>query len=77
MSTIIYSTYIRIFAITTFKFYISTLREESSQANVILLYKLLASILSAICSVIQQSLYVLHFYYTLYDEKLDCKITTH
>ncbi len=32
-----------------------TLREESSQANVILQYKLLASILSAMCSVIQQS----------------------
>ncbi len=32
-----------------------TLREESSQTNVILQYKLLASILSAICSVIQQS----------------------
>ncbi len=32
-----------------------TLREESSQTNVILLYKLLASILSAVCSVIQQS----------------------
>ncbi len=46
-----------------------TLREESSQNNVILQYKLLASILSAVCSVIQQSLYVLHFYYTLYDGK--------
>ncbi len=33
----------------------STLREESSQTNVILQYKLLASILSAVCSVIQQS----------------------
>ncbi len=32
-----------------------TLREESSQTNVILQYKLLASILSAVCSVIQQS----------------------
>ncbi len=32
-----------------------TLTEESSQANVILQYKLLASILSAMCSVIQQS----------------------
>ncbi len=31
------------------------LREESSQTNVILQYKLLASILSAVCSVIQQS----------------------
>ncbi len=29
-----------------------TLREESSQTNVILQYKLLASILSAVCSVI-------------------------
>ncbi len=34
--------------------YKSTLREESSQTNVILQYKLLASILSAVCSVIQQ-----------------------
>ncbi len=32
-----------------------TLREESSQTNVILQYKLLASILIAVCSVIQQS----------------------
>ncbi len=32
-----------------------TLREESSQTNVILQYKLLTSILSAVCSVIQQS----------------------
>ncbi len=31
-----------------------TLREESSQTNVILQYKLLASLLSAVCSVIQQ-----------------------
>ncbi len=29
-----------------------TLREESSQTNVILQYKLLAAILSAVCSVI-------------------------
>ncbi len=43
----------------------TTLREESSQATVILQYKLLAPILSAVCSVIQQSQYVLHFYYTL------------
>ncbi len=33
----------------------SALREESSLTNVILQYKLLASILSAVCSVIQQS----------------------
>ncbi len=33
----------------------ATLWEESSQNNVILQYKLLASILSAVCSVIQQS----------------------
>ncbi len=33
----------------------STLREESSQTNVILQYKLLAAILSSVCSVIQQS----------------------
>ncbi len=32
-----------------------TLREESSQTNFILQYKLLASILSAVCNVIQQS----------------------
>ncbi len=32
-----------------------TLREESSQTNFTLQYKLLASILSAVCSVIQQS----------------------
>ncbi len=32
-----------------------TLREESSQTYVILQYKLLAAILSAVCSVIQQS----------------------
>ncbi len=32
-----------------------TLREKSSQTNAILQYKLLASILSAVCSVIQQS----------------------
>ncbi len=55
----------------------STLREESSQTNVILQYKLLASILSAVCSVIQQSYYALRFYYTLYNGKYDCKITTH
>ncbi len=35
--------------------YSTTLREESSQTNVILQYKLLAAILSAVCSVIQQS----------------------
>ncbi len=34
---------------------IPTLREVSSQTNVILEYKLLASIVSAVCSVIQQS----------------------
>ncbi len=56
---------------------LSTLSEESSQTNVILQYKLPAAIWSAVCSVIQQSLYVLHIYYTLYDVKYDCKITTH
>ncbi len=35
--------------------YTTTLREGSSQTNVILQYKLLAAILSAVCSVIQQS----------------------
>ncbi len=34
---------------------LGTLREESSQTNVILQYLLLASIMSAVCSVIQQS----------------------
>ncbi len=51
------------------------LREESSQTNIILQYKLLASIMSAVYSVIQQAMYVLHFYYTLYDGKYDCKMT--
>ncbi len=37
----------------------TTFREESSQTNVILQYKLLAAILNAVCSVIQQSEYVL------------------
>ncbi len=60
-----------------YKLRANTLREESSQTNVILEYKLLASILRAVCSVIQQSWYVLHFYYTLYDGKYDCKITVH
>ncbi len=55
----------------------TTLREESSQTNVILQYKLLAATLSAVCSVIQQSWYVLHVNYTLYDGKYDCKINTH
>ncbi len=32
-----------------------TIREESSQTNVILQYKLLAAMFSAVCSVIQQS----------------------
>ncbi len=54
-----------------------TLREESSHTSVILQYKLLVSILSAVCSVIKQSYNVLHFYYTLYDGKYDCKITMH
>ncbi len=34
---------------------VTTLREKSSQTNVILQYKLLAPILSTVCSVIQQS----------------------
>ncbi len=55
----------------------STLREESRQTKVILRYKLLTAILSEVCSVIQQSYYVLHFYYTLYDGKYDCQITMH
>ncbi len=38
---------------------LTTLRETSSQTNVILQYKLLAAILSAVFSVIQQSYYVL------------------
>ncbi len=60
-----------------YKYMLHTLREESSHTNVILKYKLLAANLSAVCSVIQQSYYVLHFYYTLYDGKYDCKINTH
>ncbi len=55
----------------------SALREESSQTNVILQYKLLASIVRAVRSVNQQSKYVQHFCYTLYDGKYDCKITTY
>ncbi len=35
--------------------YMTTIREESSQTNVIIQYKLLASLMSAVCSVIQQS----------------------
>ncbi len=38
-----------------FLFVLSTLREESSQTNGILQYKLLAAIFSAVYSVIQQS----------------------
>ncbi len=34
---------------------VAALREESSQTNAILQYKLLAAIVSAVCSVIQQS----------------------
>ncbi len=34
---------------------VATLREESSQTNFILQYKLLAAISSAVCSVIQQT----------------------
>ncbi len=55
----------------------TTLREESSQTNVILECKLLALILSAVCSVIQQSQYVFHIYYTVYDVKYNCKIPMH
>ncbi len=45
--------------------------------NVILQYKLLAAILCAVCSIIQQSQYVFHVYYTLCDGKYDCKITSY
>ncbi len=41
--------------ICRYQYFLVALREESSQTNVILHYKLLASILSAVCSVIQQS----------------------
>ncbi len=58
-------------------YWFTTLRVESSQTNVILQYKLLASILGAVCSVIQQSQYIFHFHYTLYDGKYDCRITMH
>ncbi len=57
-----------LFSVNTFKIDVSTqithssdfvathtLREESSQTNVILQYTLLAAILSVVCSVIQQS----------------------
>ncbi len=40
-----------------------TVREESSQINVILQFKLLAAILSAVYNVIQQSWYVLLSYF--------------
>ncbi len=53
----------------------TTIREESRQTNVILQYKLQAAIVSALCSVIQQSQYILHVYYTLYDGKYDSKMT--
>ncbi len=47
---------IAIFMGITFSLHVLyTLREESSQTNVILQYKLLTTILSAVCSVIQQS----------------------
>ncbi len=39
----------------TVYYHVPALREESSQTNVILEYKLLAAILSTVCSVIQQS----------------------
>ncbi len=38
----------------------ATLREESSQTNIILQYKLLAAILSAVCSIIQR--HSMYFY---------------
>ncbi len=65
------------YSIAILKQTFSTLREESIQTNAILHYKLPASILSAVCSVIQQSQYILNFYYTLYDGKYNCKITMH
>ncbi len=44
------------YSLVKYIFFLSpALREESSQTNVILQYKLLAAILSAICCVIQQS----------------------
>ncbi len=69
---------VQIYQINVYMFLLlDTLREESCQTNVILQYRLLASIVSAVCSVTRQSQYVLHFYYTLYDGKYDCKINTH
>ncbi len=44
-----------IISIPLYTSHVTTLREESSQTNVILQYKLLTSILSAVCSEIQQS----------------------
>ncbi len=52
----------------------TTLREESSQTNIILQNKLLASILNAVCSVIQQSYCSSIRYYVM---KYMTKITTH
>ncbi len=69
--------FILLFYMETTQLTVHARREESSQTNVILQYKLLAAILSAVCSVIQQSQYVLHIYYTLYYGKYDCKIAMH
>ncbi len=43
------------FKVTITGLFASTLREESSQTNLILRYKLLAPRLGAVCSIIQQS----------------------
>ncbi len=52
-----YSNYCRIdlYSKVLYLISIDTLREESNQTNVILQYILLAAILIAVCSVIQQS----------------------
>ncbi len=55
-----------------------TLREESSQTNVILRVQITGSNFE--CSLQWNSTiiqYILHFYYTLYDGKYDCEITMH
>ncbi len=44
-----------VFLYSGLMFCYTALRKESSQTNIILQYKLLTSILSAVCSVIQQS----------------------
>ncbi len=53
--TCVYASMIYMYVSMTMNCIHDILREESSQTPVILQYKLMASILSAVCSVIQQS----------------------